>query len=461
MQRDTTRDIPAVSKPYQLGRESLNAQLKQIGLIPFNANFLCCEYTQYKDQGHRYMSVWNSTWQSHRYPEWLEERIKEVGDPAYVLDIGANSFIDHVGTIRVGDEYRFVTQPYLPHIGSYNKEFCLQQERKMLAAAHQFCDLYDAKYTLTRPGPWHMDTVCLVFRQKNRKDQEPFIERTKVVSAKVPPIPSQSIPIDEVRNLPPFSGVYIAYVGDQVVYVGEGQDVSDRCKKGRPELNDCTHVSVIRCAGYERLRIEAYYVGLFDPPRNEISTNGRLDGRSKRTSDPAIYRAEPTENDDPLNSITHWNTDSGLFQVTQDGELLLPNIHKLNDCTFRFDPALTHDDVNVVRLLPGTFFGKKAKYWNKPSSDLSEFTREKTHVWVRRLQSLARAIHAGNVVPAYEDSPMGVTTWTAADAGEGQAIESNLDLVSPQKIDELDREIYFRRMELAELDEQVIQGKRP
>ncbi len=279
------------------------------------------------------------------------------------------------------------------------------------------------------------------------------IKLIQATSRAIPELPLHAIPIDEIKNLPPFSGVYIAYVGDDVVYVGEGQNVSDRCRKSRPELSDCTHVSVIRCAGYERLRIESYFIGLLDPPRNELSTNGSLKGRARNVADPVVYKATP-----PKKELLHelWREKHGLFQVNDTGNLLLPNIHKLNECHFSFDPNTTWDEVEVVRLLPGTHFEKKGNYWREPSESLKEFTDTRTHHWIRLLQDLACQIHVANVTPSYEESAIGTTTWIApADGGTASLDAPAVSVISPAEIKKQEAELEWKRLELAEIEQEL------
>jgi hypothetical protein len=90
--------------------------------------------------------------------------------------------------------------------------------------------------------------------------------------AGIPPIPEKRWTISEVRRMPSFSGVYLAYGDDGVChYVGESKDVTARVGESRPEISG-RRIAVVPCDPIARKRIECYYIGLLDPPGNSQST---------------------------------------------------------------------------------------------------------------------------------------------------------------------------------------------
>ena len=92
----------------------------------------------------------------------------------------------------------------------------------------------------------------------------------------MPPVPAGEHTIEDIRGMLPFSGVYIGYVDDVPVYVGESRDVTKRVTRSRLELADCDGIGIVACPPEHRRRLEAYFIGLLNPPRNSQSSE-RID----------------------------------------------------------------------------------------------------------------------------------------------------------------------------------------
>lgn len=103
-----------------------------------------------------------------------------------------------------------------------------------------------------------------------------------------PAEPSETFSVEEVRAMPPFCGVYLAYNEDgSCHYVGESSNVTSRVVSSRKEI-DSRRIGVIRCEPHDRKRIEAYFTAMLDPPGNAISTHRmKAAGRSTDTEAPA------------------------------------------------------------------------------------------------------------------------------------------------------------------------------
>ena len=99
--------------------------------------------------------------------------------------------------------------------------------------------------------------------------------------AGIPPVPEKRWTIADVRKMPSFHGVYLAFNDDgSVHYVGESVDVTSRVSESRKELYG-RKLAVIECDKHARKRVECYYIGLLDPPGNSQSTRR---GRVKQLS---------------------------------------------------------------------------------------------------------------------------------------------------------------------------------
>ena len=100
-----------------------------------------------------------------------------------------------------------------------------------------------------------------------------------------PPPPCHTV--DEIKKMKPFCGVYLAYDPDgSCHYVGESIKVPERVSSARPEIGDRL-IGLVHCDIHQRRRIEAYYIGLLDPPGNAQSSHrlakkGAKDGTPDR-----------------------------------------------------------------------------------------------------------------------------------------------------------------------------------
>lgn len=98
----------------------------------------------------------------------------------------------------------------------------------------------------------------------------------------MPAEPTKMFTVDEVRAMSSFCGVYFAYDDDgKCHYVGESEDVTCRVSRSRPEIGD-RRIGVIACPPHERKRIEAYFVGVLNPPGNAASSH-RMFERSRQS----------------------------------------------------------------------------------------------------------------------------------------------------------------------------------
>ena len=96
----------------------------------------------------------------------------------------------------------------------------------------------------------------------------------------MPSVPAPSFTVEQIRAMEQFCGVYLSYDSDGMChYVGESINVPVRVSKSRPEIRE-RMIGIVKCAPYERKRIEAYFTALLDPPGNAISTH-RMMSRQK------------------------------------------------------------------------------------------------------------------------------------------------------------------------------------
>lgn len=88
-----------------------------------------------------------------------------------------------------------------------------------------------------------------------------------------------------------FCGVYFSFDADgSCHYVGESVDVTTRVSRSRSEIGDMV-IGLIKCERHERKRIEAYFIGLLDPPGNSQSTASQIaNERAKRAAEDADGR---------------------------------------------------------------------------------------------------------------------------------------------------------------------------
>lgn len=99
-----------------------------------------------------------------------------------------------------------------------------------------------------------------------------------------PAAPVPAFTVDEVRAMEPFCGVYFAFNEDGTChYVGESTNVTARVSKSRAEIGSRT-IGVLKCERHERKRIEAYFIGILDPPGNSQSTASQKMIENQRNS---------------------------------------------------------------------------------------------------------------------------------------------------------------------------------
>jgi hypothetical protein len=89
----------------------------------------------------------------------------------------------------------------------------------------------------------------------------------------MPRPPDPQCNADEIKKLPAFSGVYVAWNDDGTVhYVGESTNVPSRVSRARPEIGD-RRIGFVACPPQDRKRIECFFIGILDPPGNSQSTH--------------------------------------------------------------------------------------------------------------------------------------------------------------------------------------------
>lgn len=108
-------------------------------------------------------------------------------------------------------------------------------------------------------------------RRANARSAYSYLSSEEIPKFPSPPPPSHTA--DEVRAMPAFCGVYLAYNADGTCYyVGESENVTQRVSKSRPEIGE-RMLGLVRCEKSERKRIENYFCALLDPPGNAMSTH--------------------------------------------------------------------------------------------------------------------------------------------------------------------------------------------
>lgn len=245
----------------------------------------------------------------------------------------------------------------------------------------------------------------------------------------IPPAPPPELSKAQLKQLEPFSGVYFAYVGNELVYVGESENVPNRATTSRPEINEVTGFGVIRCHSHMRFILEAACVGAYCPPRNAVSPVSQLDGRTPEQSHPTAYRAEmkfvrPEKSDDEFCVAAiacdepHLGKKSKLFRIDQDGGLLLPSFSTLTRETL-IEPTekIVAGNLTIYQKPVGAYCNQDKVFWRKPSFDLHEFHSDGIKAWVDRLREAARLIHSGEITPTPEQLSPGESTWTADQYG--------------------------------------------
>lgn len=89
-------------------------------------------------------------------------------------------------------------------------------------------------------------------------------------------------------RVPSEPGVYIAFAASgECVYVGESINLHKRiCKTDRPELCGANYIGIVLCDGDERMRVEKFYMGLFNPKNNrEVRQRRKGCSQARRAGD--------------------------------------------------------------------------------------------------------------------------------------------------------------------------------
>ena len=102
------------------------------------------------------------------------------------------------------------------------------------------------------------------------------------------PLPSLFILDCDCYGLTDKSGVYIAFTKNgECLYVGESTNLRNRVALAwRPQLEGADFLAIVFCDGDERMRVEKFYMGLFNP-RNNREVKER---RKARRASTAILR---------------------------------------------------------------------------------------------------------------------------------------------------------------------------
>jgi hypothetical protein len=97
-----------------------------------------------------------------------------------------------------------------------------------------------------------------------------------------PPPPGPELGCRDAIKAPVSAGVYFIHEAGSIVYVGESIRVRDRLQ-GHEHLTDGRMVSVIECDALQRRRLEAFYIGVLNPPLNRESSD-RCPVKYRRTA---------------------------------------------------------------------------------------------------------------------------------------------------------------------------------
>ena len=149
----------------------------------------------------------------------------------------------------------------------------------------------------------------------------------------IPPGPQYTF--QQVKDMEPFSGVYFCYVGRVCVYVGEGKDVTDRCrntKDRQDKMEGVDGIGVLRVDPEHRVRMEKFYIGLLNPCRNKEIQRGREP--VGKIQQPGIMTHVPIGTDDGM-------TDLGARELESVGEEVASNSrHSEDDVDQLIDTAI-------------------------------------------------------------------------------------------------------------------------
>ena len=92
------------------------------------------------------------------------------------------------------------------------------------------------------------------------------------IERKSVPLPTEFVPLYDLRVLRDGPGVYIALGGTpeapRCIYVGQAKNLRTRLRSGRPEFEGVEWMAIVRCQLHELLRVEAFYVGMLNPENN-------------------------------------------------------------------------------------------------------------------------------------------------------------------------------------------------
>lgn len=103
-----------------------------------------------------------------------------------------------------------------------------------------------------------------------------------------PPPPGPELGCREAIKAPVSAGVYFIHEAGSIVYVGESIRLRDRLQ-GHEHLTDGRMVSVIECDALQRRRLEAFYIGVLNPPLNRESSD-RCPVKYRRTAAKSLPR---------------------------------------------------------------------------------------------------------------------------------------------------------------------------
>ena len=100
-----------------------------------------------------------------------------------------------------------------------------------------------------------------------------------------PPVPHEAR--DDL--IPASAGVYFIYEDRSIVYVGESADLRARLRR-HPHITSSRNVAVIECEASQRKRLEAFYIGVFNPLLNRESTFRCAVANRRRRKDASLHR---------------------------------------------------------------------------------------------------------------------------------------------------------------------------
>ena len=154
-----------------------------------------------------------------------------------------------------------------------------------------------------------------------------------------PPGPEYSF--QQIKEMEPFSGVYFCYIGRVCVYVGEGQDVTDRCnnrKDRQDKMEGVDGIGVLRVDPDNRLRMEKFYIGLLNPARNKEIHFRKGKKPKKKIQQPGIMTHVPIGTDDGLTNLGELEA----YEACEDVSYKAKMAGEKGDVNKRIDEALEY-----------------------------------------------------------------------------------------------------------------------